>query len=201
MKVIEGKLEYLTWRRPWKVEIGDRFNDISIVFWDFAERLKGKRVQMSYTLDSFTLAANEKSDFALNFEVRCEGIALDKIDGFGFSNVLAYCESAMHRLNGREIIVAVDDVSLKIFANATENVPEVKYKSSGNMARVPEEMVRGPCGLGEGPNTCIFLVAGSEGFECAKFEGSLSRQLLGRKAEGAMHAKRIGNCRLIGRED
>lgn len=47
-----------------------------------------------------------------------------------------------------------------------------------------------PCGGGRGPDCCIYLVAGSKGFECAREDAGLKATLDARHARGSMVAAR-----------
>lgn len=203
IQAIIGKLEYLTWDRPWALALeGGGTHDAAVPFWDTALAMAGQRAGHSYQKDFYALRLDEGSPTELRTGGRGEGAGLFNMDGsFGFSNVAAYLEWTLVALNGREVIVLFAPGRLfRIEATVTEQVPEVKYYGSGNMGRIPagEEFSR--CKAGE-PDCCIFLTGAPSGFQCAKFSGPLARSLLHRKAQGTMRATRIGNCRLVGREE
>ncbi|SOC37044.1 hypothetical protein SAMN05892877_103388 [Rhizobium subbaraonis] len=195
---LAGTLEYLRWDHPWKVTSAAGDLDLSPPFWEAAQIMQGHPAVLSYTRDSFTLALDESAEHIITMRAVGEGILLTRKDGdFGFQNVLAYAEDAFIRLNGRRIIATIDADRFDIIADPfAPPVPDVNYFGSGNMGRIPDPM---PCRPGDGAETCIFLVGGPSGFECAKFS-SIARTVLSRKADGTMRAGRIGNCRLNGRE-
>lgn len=201
--VVEGRLEYLGWSRPWSVFNEGRIAaDLSLPFWAVAQRLKGKSASMPVAPDSFSLKTDTASEYDLEFDEVGAGIIVSKRDGFGFTNVLAYCEAILCNLNGREIIASIEEESFSVFANPqAPEVPALKRKrEGGNLIPISDEIVRSRCGAGTA-DACIFIVAGSGGFECAKFAQSLTRTLLDRKATGTMRATRIGNCRVDGWEE
>lgn len=202
MEPVSGKLEYLGWDRPWMV--GER--DVSRLFWETAACLKDRLATQTYSRDGYALTADPLAGMKLEHEGRGSRPGLFKEDGsFGFTNVAAYLEMALWRLNGRTVnVMCAPEAVFSIEAAAFEQVPEVRYYD-GNMSRGSpdagpnDEFVRRVCK----PSTvdcCIFLTAGADGFACAKFSGWLTQSLLDRKAEGTLRATRIGNCRNIGRE-
>jgi len=199
MIVIEGRLEYLGWRRPWNIETRGNRIDLSVEFWKVARGLKDKPAAMEYQRDLFAIKADPASPSNLEYNVEGEGVIVSRRESFGFSNVAAYCETILCNLNGREVIVAIEDAGFKVFANPQQVVPSVKFRNPGNMCRIPAGHEQTVCGVKTG-DACIFLTVSADGFGCAKFS-SLARHLLDRKAEGTMRATRIGNCRNDGREE
>ncbi|KQU96478.1 hypothetical protein [Devosia sp. Root105] len=203
MQTVSGRLEYLSWDRPWKV--GEL--DAAPHFWDVAESLQNIRAEHAYHRDGYTLRANPEAVTELRHGGRGNGAGLFNADGrFGFSNVAAYLEWSLCALNGRTVNLIVSPSTIfSIEAAAFEEVPEVRFFGEGNMSRgspdaAPnDEFVKRVCQPGSA-DCCIFLTAGADGFSCAKFSGSTARLLLDRKAEGTMRASRIGNCRIVGRE-
>lgn len=201
--VIEGRLEYLGWSRPWSVVRDGRVvADLASPFWAVAQRLKDKPTAMPAAPDSFGLKADAASEYDLDFDAIGAGIIISKRNGFGFTNVLAYCEAILCNLNGREIIASIEEESFSVFANPqAPEVPALKRKrEGGNLIPIGDEFIRSRCGAGTA-DACIFITVGSGGFECAKFAQSLTRTLLDRKATGTMRATRIGNCRVDGWEE
>jgi hypothetical protein len=203
--VIEGRLEYLGWRRPWNIERGDKVFDLSRDFWTVAGRLKDAAASMPCKPDEFVLKADVASNWNVEFDEVGSGIILARRGhAFGFTNVLSYCEAILCNLNGREVIASIEDNSFSVFANPHgPQVPALKRKKEGgNIIPLPDDVPADRCGLGKGPDaTCIFLVAGAGGFECAKFAGSMTRTILDRRADGTFRATRIGDCRIDGWED
>jgi hypothetical protein len=199
MIVIEGRLEYLGWRRPWNIETRGNKIDLSVEFWKVASALKDTPSAMEYQRDLIGIAADPASPFNLEYNVEGEGVIISRREGFGFSSVVYHCESIFCALNGREVIVAIEEAGFKVFANPQEVVPSVKFYGDGNMSRIRPGDERAVCGVATG-DACIFLTASAKGFECAKFS-SFARHLLDRKAEGTIRATRIGNCRNVGREE
>jgi hypothetical protein len=55
-----------------------------------------------------------------------------------------------------------------------------------------DEEVISECKIGDGPNTCIFLVMAPTGWECVAQDFRQNMQLIARAESGAMVAKRQG---------
>ncbi|ANH05180.1 hypothetical protein shn_14835 [Shinella sp. HZN7] len=200
MTIISGRLEYLGWKRPWKVDGGSNAADLSREFWQFAEQRRGKPIKHVYDRDNYMLKADDASEFDLNYIEAGEGIIAQKREGFGMFNVAAYLEWALLALNGRQIIATITPGGFWLTNAPNEDVPGVVFQREGNMGVVPPGMERAICKVGQGAECCIFLCGGSTGLECAKFDPAFARQILDRKARGQMNADRIGDCRLLGRQ-
>lgn len=199
MTIIKGRLEYLGWQRPWKLD-GREPTDLAQPFWTFAEARRGKGVTHAYDRDGYTLTASDASEFDLHFMEVGEGIIAQKREGFGMFSVHAYLEWALLALNGRHVIATINEDAFKLARDPAEDVPGVVYKRDGNMGLIPPGMAHSICKMGHGPACCIFLVGSAEGLECGKFDPVFARTIVERKAKGLMNADRIGDCRLIGRE-
>lgn len=200
--VYEGRLEYLGWFRPWLVTNAAGSFELNSVFWEVAERLKGKPTAMPLEPDNFGLRLDPSSEYDCLFAEVGSAIIIKRREKFGFSNVTAYLSTMLCNLNGREIIAAVSDEGFTVFANPMETVPAIfrRNDDTGNSIGLNDEQVSTFCRPGTA-EACIFLTASARGFECAKFADGLTRLLLDRKAEGTMRASRIGNCRCAGWED
>jgi hypothetical protein len=195
---MKGRLHYLAWDRPWTlVEDDGQLVDLEPLFWDFAEAHRGSAAVLPMGPDGIALSLDPLSNRVIHFDQRGAGILLSG-QRFDFQNVAAYLAMALERLNGRQVKVRVEPHAFTIEADPAEPVPQVFY-SRDNYGRVPAGEETSRCKAGQGDECCIFLIAGGEGFECAKFS-ALSRVLLDRHAKGEMRAGRIGNCRLAGRE-
>lgn len=202
--VIEGRLEYLSWNRFWTVSSGVRSADLSAPFWQVAQRLKDQPVNLDMKSDSFTLRADPASEWVLEFEEIGGGIIVSrKGSAWGFTNVLSYIEAILCNINAQEVIASIEDDSFTVFANPTAqaDVPGLKRPRDvrGNSIPISDDIVRTRCGAGTA-DACIFITASASGFACEKFNGSMTRMLLDRKAQGTMRASRIGNCRIDGWE-
>ena len=119
---------------------------------------------------------------------------------FGYSNIGAYLPSTLQRINGRTVIVSIDEAGIKIEADPTEEVYGIYYTGEGNCCAIPEDDLKTVCK----PSTddcCIFLACSGNGFECLKFSGMSARMLLDRYGKKEMNATRIGNCAILGRKE
>ncbi len=203
--VIEGRLRFLGWNRPWNVERGDKVFDLSRDFWHVAERLKDAAASMPCRANHFVLQADPTSEYNCEYEEVGGGIVISRRSKFGWTNVRSYCETILANLNGQEIIASIEDGSFTVFANPHgPKVPTIKRKKSdrGNTISLEPGLETSRCGLGKGPQeTCAFLGAGQTGFQCLKFDGSTTRTILHRLSEGTFRAKRIGDCAIDGYEE
>jgi hypothetical protein len=177
----------------------DLRNDYFRVF----TNLNGKKTSMKGGMNNLTIIADENSEYLMRFEKNDKEdtiLMILEVGGgkWGMSNLGAYVPDMLQRLNGMQIIVEFDDVSISIKHDETEKVPELNYNTEGNSCRVSPEFAKEVCKIGQ-DGCCIFLTASGGGFECEKFDDYMSRMLLGRHAEGTMRANRIGNCKIVGR--
>ncbi|WP_454629670.1 hypothetical protein [Bradyrhizobium cenepequi] len=204
---IKGRLNYLGWAHPWNVtpqdELGSELGpfDIKPLFWTFADRWKDQLCDHDAESYGYELKRDDSSKYKISFAEIGAGILLTRADGgFGFSNITADLDGALMRLNGRHVILDTVDTSFKISADPDHPVFGVKHHGSGNYAQIPAGNERDVCKVGT-TEACLFLIAGSRGFECAKFSPSTARMLLRRKAENSIRATRIGDCEVTGRVD
>lgn len=199
--VIEGRLEYLGWERPWSV-IGERDTvDLSAAFWQVAAKLKGRPTSMPVEPDNFGLRFDAASPCDCDFDEVGSGIIIASKTDFKFANVFSYCSSILCSLNGRQVIASVEEESFTVFANPMHDVPALlrKLDDRGNMIGLDDKTAKArckPCTV----DACIFLTVGAGGFECAKFADGLTRTIIDMRARGAMRATRIGDCRCAGWE-
>lgn len=217
--MITGRLHYLTWDMPWRVRPetdGALDLDLRDAIWTLVERFVGKGFSYEEGLHHFAMAADvpgQRPTFTngvhdrapmildVGLEGRASNFILVNKDGFGFCNLGLFASLAMQRLNGRRVSVLLDDHSIQISADPEEDVPEVRFgKERGNFGAIPEDELAARCRPGK-EDCCAFLVAGADGFSCAKFSGSVARTVLGRLADRTMRATRIGSCKLMGREE
>jgi len=197
---ITGRLHYLGWfNRPWTLETTAGNVDLWPVVEEFLLALNGQRASHQKDRDGYWLAADSTSTYRFNYEPdKC--VSLDVVDGFGFSNVHAYMDSALIWLSGRLVIIEIDaGMCLHFRADESEQVFSVQFGDS-NSCEVPEGAERSVCKVGE-PDCCVFLACGAKGFSCEKFSGPTARVLLDRLAQGTIRATRIGSCAVNGRKE
>jgi len=200
-KILAGKLEFTQLFNPIKLftEEGE------VNLWDFYHNLftelNDKKTSMTMEMNKLIIHSNLESEFSLEYknDEKSKLIILKKIDGFGFSNIGSYLPDMLQRLNGRKIIVTILEEGISIENDSEEKVFELYY-TNGNSCAIPEDKIKTLCKIGTN-DTCIFCTVSSVGFECAKFDSYMARQLLYRYSEGTMNASRIGNCAIVGRKE
>jgi hypothetical protein len=114
-----------------------------------------------------------------------------------FSNAGLYLTYALQSMNGRKVHFTSDEKSISFVADENEAVHEVWYQDPGNGCRIEPGDEKTICKVGE-EDCCAFLTLGSNGFECQKFS-ELCATLLDRIAKETIRARRIGNCKVVGR--
>ena len=202
MGEMRGRLRYCGWdNTPWDLTTDEgQIIDLQPLIIAAIARLHGEPAKHESGADFYLIGPDPESDF----DLKCapDGrIWLDKRGEFGFSNVIAYLDTALVWLSGRLVIVTIDDDGrVEVKADPAKDVSAVQFFGGGNSCRVPDGWERSICQVGEGLATCIFLCAGADGFTCEKFSGGTARHLLGRHYRGKMNAGRIGDCRVDGRE-
>lgn len=205
MQVLIGRLEFTGWfNRPWALHPrnGDKMVDLYPLINESLKVLNGKRVTMDFDKFSFRLRRDEESEMAVEYE-EDEKAALIKVEGFGLSNLGHYIPHSLQMFNGRMVyFTAHDDGGYQITPDDTEAVNEVWFQGegTGNLCPISEDTVKNVCKPGT-KDTCIYLVMGGGGFECAKFCSATARTLLDRYHNRTMRASRIGNCKLMGRKN
>lgn len=194
---MKGKLKFISFFHP--IEVGGK--DVRAQLFSFLETSNGKKMKMDYTKDDFCLKENTEAEFHLEYKNDSDGILmiLQKTDGFGMSNLGAYIPDHFQRLNGRKISIEFEENKMTIKGDPKEKVFGVYY-TEDNRCAVSDEDVTRVCKLGTN-SCCIFLCAGSGGFECLKFSSPSARSLLYRFANNEMNATRIGNCKILGRKE
>ncbi|UYO50298.1 hypothetical protein KQX64_06910 [Rhodopseudomonas palustris] len=197
--LIEGRLDYLTWDRPWLIWNGGTSIDLRRPFWLAARLWRNKPCWHSYDRQHYQFGPAADSRYSLKFDRIGDGILLRKRDGFGFVNVATYFEHAMMRSNGRRVIVDVSEQSFLFRPDPSDEVFGVEYFHDGNTARIPAGAEHAICKIGT-ESACLFAAAEPRGFVCMKFDGPTTRDLLARKAAGDIRATRIGSCAVTGRE-
>lgn len=199
-----GKLTYLGWQSSWTLAVEHESGptDIKQAFWNVAEALKGKRVTFTVSTDLCRLAADETSDFALDFDQRGAGILVKReAGGWGFTNVVAYLEAIAMGLNASEVVLSIGDgnQAFQIRASPDQRVPTLEREPgfpNGNSIGIGMEIAKDRCRMGQRSECCLFLTASKDGFLCAKFDAPIARTMLARLGDGQTSAQRIGNCRL-----
>ncbi len=205
MKTLKGKIKFLSLFDPIIIETEAGPEEIQNDLFGAFEKMNHGPAVMNETRDYFELLIDEKSDMNFHIEIegygeaRTMGICIKSPDGVSWTNVHAYLAGYFQKVNSRLVDITVTDTGVTIQADVNEKVPELMYTGSGNCCAVSDDMIKNVCKAGCGKDTCIFLMAGGNGFECAKFDSYLGRQLLHRHSKNEMNAGRIGNCKVVGR--
>ena len=201
MQKLKGRLQYMGWfNLPWKLVMDNGEIDLWPVIDEFFTSLNGKRAKYDQERDGYTLAADESSEFQFKY-VPGEYVLLEKLKGFGMSNVHAYLDDALVRLSGRMVEIEIEDgKQIKFMADRAEEVYGVYFVGDGNSCEVPSGVEQTVCKIGQS-DCCIFLTVGADGFHCEKFSGPTARMLLDRLAKGNIRASRIGSCAILGRKE
>jgi hypothetical protein len=199
-KIIKGKLEFISMFHPIRVKTKSEEIDLRKDIFKLFLDINDKPTTMMNTMNSIEIFVDDKSEYRMKFEMdnvkETILMLLSKAPEFGFSNLNAYIPNMLERLNGMEIIVTIDDNSIRIENDPLEKVYELNY-THDNSCSIPEDKVKEICKIGE-TDCCIFLTVSGNGFECQKFNNT-SRMLLDRYSRGTMRASRIGNCKIVGR--
>lgn len=202
MTKLTGKLEFISFWDPIKLETENGIVDLREAYFQVFNNLNGKKCSMSGKMNSLKISADETSDRVMVFEkndTEDSILMMLKIPepGWGMSNLGAYVPDMLQRLNAMKVLVEYDEESISIQHDETEKVFELNYTGGGNSCKISDDKVKEICKPGQG--ACIFLSAGSEGFECQKFNSPTARMLLDRYSNKTMNASRIGNCKIVGR--
>jgi len=201
MEKLKGRLLYMGWfNKPWNLMTESDEVDFWPMVNEFFISLNGKSANHDQTRDSYVLFADEGSEFQFKY-VPDESVLLEKLKSFGMSNVHAYFDSSLIWLSGRMVEVEIEDGKrIKFIADKDEEVHGVYFVGEGNSCEVLSGDERTVCKIGQS-DCCVFLTAGSGGFCCEKFNGSIARMLLDRLAKGFIRASRIGSCKVLGRKE
>lgn len=203
MQNVKGTLIYSgNWiLRPWLLTQEDGSSiDIYPYIDEMLTARNGKPAKQMYVdSETYRLAFDDTLDYVLDYE--SDGRALlRKSEGFGIENLGSYLPMALTVFSGRVVEITIDETGLTIRADDGEKVFGVEYHKRGNSCRVPEGAEKTVCKIGTS-DCCIFLAGGPDGFACEKFSDRTSKLLLSRHFHGEMRATRVGNCRVIGREE
>jgi hypothetical protein len=196
---LKGKLEFTSIFNIIKLtaENGEVI-DLRDYIFNVLSNLNGKKI----SLDShkmFYLREDSLSKSVLEYENKGKSISIWSNHGTGIENIEFWLSSTMQEFNNRDIIIEITDNGISITPNPDEKVFGLYYTGEGNCCKIEEGKEKAVCKVGT-TDCCIFLVMGSKGFECAKFDTFTSRNLLGRHSKNEMKASRIGNCALLGRK-
>lgn len=206
MKIHRGKLTFHRWSDPWQIETHDGIYDLSLDFWTFVEALENGPAKADITAETLSIYLGAEGDRTLVSGGRGQGVLLSSTNPdpkiWGFCSLTSYGELILQALNGRYVVIEVDEKSFSIKPMENGAVHAVRRIDGSNFCQIEEGDERRVCGLGEGPKKCcVFLTADAGGFKCAKFEGPTTRHILDRVKQGTMNAKRIGDCRKLRREE
>ena len=200
-KELKGKLEFISLWQPIKLFTDNGEVDLRDYYWRLFENLNGKRATMDDAKNTIEIKADEQSETIIKYENDKDGILilLEKVDGFGASNISAYLPNMLQQLNGREVVLSVSDNGIKISANPKEKVFGLYY-THNNCCKIPDDKIHEVCKIGT-KDCCIFFCVSPNGFECLKFDSMSARMLLDRHSKKEMRASRIGNCAILGRKE
>lgn len=199
---LKGKLEFISLWHPVKLFTDKGEVDLREHYFKLFEKLNGVKSKMDTAMNSITICADENSDRVIKYENDKDGILilLNNADGsFGMSNINAYLPDILQRLNGRSVIVSVEEDGISITNNPDEEVFGLYY-TRNNCCKIPDDKIKTVCKIGTS-DCCIFTAAGADGFECLKFDSPTARHLLDRYSKKEMNASRIGNCAILGRNE
>jgi hypothetical protein len=197
-----GQLTFISFFHPVIIDINGVKNNIRQLFFNRFSELDGKPVSMEEDRNEFKFYKDEGSEYFLTYNNDKGGMLAwaEKKVGIGGFNLLAYLPGFLQQINSRCVGIEFFKGGFKILVDPDEDVFGVYYTGNANHCKVEDKDVKSVCKAGTS-NCCIFLVAGGSGFECAKFDTYVGRQLLYRHGEGKLNATRIGNCKLLGRKE
>ncbi len=169
------------------------------------EQLDGEYGDIDYTMNSIRIGLL-KSHRIFKYTPIGEShsiIVSAETGPMSITNVSAYLDDILQRLNGRNIVMTMDNDGSMLISDANDEVRELYY-TDVNGCTLTEEFAKQVCKVGKGKETCIFCSFGGfyeKGFNCRKFDSTVGGMSLKRLAENDSVAKRIGGCRIIGRRD
>jgi hypothetical protein len=202
LKIIKGKLRFISLFIPIELTTDDGILDLRDNIFKLFADINDKPVTMTNTMNSIEICVDKKSEYHMKFEKNDEKesllILLTKKLEFGFHNLGAYLPDMLQRLNGMQIIVSIDNNSIRIENDPLEQVYEIYY-THNNSCKISDDKVKEICKIGE-KDCCIFCSISGNGFECQKFS-NVATILLDRHSRGTMRASRIGNCKIVGRKE
>lgn len=201
MKQLKGKLRFFSMWQPITLFTDNGEIDLCDHYEKLFTDLKGKGVVQEDGMQNISLRRDDKSEWIFDYfqdkdSYKC---SMENKNSGGWSNTEWYISNKLQHINGRQVILDIDDDGISIMADPDEKVFQLNY-THGNCCRVSAEDAKNICGVGTG-STCIFAAVSGKGFECLKFSGPSARHLLNRHYEKKMNASRIGNCEVVGRID
>lgn len=201
---LKGTLRFISFFEPILIKEADGFEyDLLPKYFKFFSDYNGKRITDNQQRAMMEIRADENSEWELEFKADKDTVLIwrNQVGGLkGGSNIHAYLSMTMQELNGRSIMVTVNDTGIKIEADPAEKVFGVYYTGEGNSCAVEDEDALRICK----PRTadcCVFLALSADGFECRKFDSYMARNILDRVGKKQMNATRIGNCEVLGRKE
>jgi hypothetical protein len=199
MEMLKGRLFYFGLGKPCSLEMVSEKIDLFQKINEFFESLKGKHAVHIQRLSSYTLKADSGSKFIFEY-VPNELAALTS--GSSLSNVLIYLDTSLIHLSGRKVKIEIESGERIFFtADNSEKVHGVYTEKEGSLGIVPIGIEEKICKKGTGRYCCIFLsFSNSRGcYFCQKFNIPIARALLNGLHADSSDARRIGNCKLLGR--
>ncbi len=199
---LKGDLAFIDLFHPIKIYMF--VGDIEYIdLWPHIDRLfnnlDGTPVTMNDEKEFIEFKKDFDSDSRVKY-VRDEShMSITLVGPHSMSNIGAYLPGALRRLNGRKIIATIEENRLHICGDPDHEVFGVYYTHNNLCAISPDDakLVCKPNTL----DTCIFLTLNPErGFMCNKFDSS-SADMLNSFDEGELKASRIGDCKILGRNE
>jgi len=200
MEKFEGRLEFIDLRTPIRVfGEDDKFVDIQPLIDELFTELHDTRISKKEDMNSFECFHDIESEYKMKYDGQYKAAWMESATGS--SNIGYYLEMKLQRLNGRKIVANFDKQKrvMKVEPMDDGQVYGLYY-TRNNACAIPTDDVKKICQPGT-HNCCIFLMAGSEGFECSKFDSSTAGGILARHHANKMNANRIGNCAILGRRE
>lgn len=199
---LEGRLDYRGWQQSWTLATGDGDVNLFPMVHDLLRFWNGKPVEHDCHRHFLQISQRDSAPMALIYDPENgkTNPVINKVDGFGFSNLGYYMDEHLRWLSSRLVIVEVDNDSgfFRVDADPREAVYGVRFNDN-NRCGVPDADAMRVCRPGT-ENACVFLAMSGDGWACEKFNGPTARYLLQRLNEGTMRARRIGNCAILGRK-
>ncbi len=196
---LEGKLEFTSLFDPIKLFTTEGEVDLREYYFDFFEKLNGKKASMDYDNNSIEIKADDNSTKAIKYQNEGASIIIVLINSTSMSNIGAHLPSTLQTLNGRKVIVSVSENCIKM-TNDPDEIVYGLYYTHDNDCKIPDDKIEELCKPGTDA-ACIFCTVSANGFECKKFNTYFARQILYRYSEKTLRAARIGDCAILGRKE